>query len=128
MFLIKWAFWIGLVVLLLPTDERQQARFYETAALTVERVSTFCDRNPKTCAMSSDLWASFVKKAEFGARMAYDLAVSQMRKTQEPVPQTQPANAPRQATPRLQQAPTRGTLTADDLAPAWRGHVQRTGT
>ena len=73
MFLIRAAFWIGLVVLLLPTDERQQARLYGTATSTVERVTTFCDRNARTATVGADVWAAFVKKAEFGARMAVEL-------------------------------------------------------
>ena len=70
MFLIRVGFWVGLAVLLLPTDERQQARLYSTAVTTVERVTTFCDRNAQACAAGAELWAIFVKKAEFGARMA----------------------------------------------------------
>ena len=35
MFLIRVAFWLGLAVVLLPTDERQQARLYNTAVATV---------------------------------------------------------------------------------------------
>ena len=76
MFFIRLAFWLGLVVLLLPSDERQQQRLYAAAVATVERATTFCDRNPKVCAASGDLWAMFLKKAEFGARMAIDIAGS----------------------------------------------------
>src|SRR5262249_25618653 len=73
MFLIRAAFWIGLVVLLLPTDEHQQARLYGAATTAVERVTTFCHRNAKTCEVGSQVWAAFLKKAEFGARMAFEL-------------------------------------------------------
>jgi len=76
MFLIRAAFWIGLVVLLLPTDANQQARLYGAAAATVERVTTFCDRNSRTCEVGSEVWAAFLKKAEFGARMAFELITS----------------------------------------------------
>ena len=59
MFLIRVGFWVGLAVLLLPTDERQQARLYSTAVTTVERVTTFCDRNAQACAAGAELWAIF---------------------------------------------------------------------
>jgi hypothetical protein len=130
MFLIRAAFWIGLVVLLLPTDERQQARLYGTAVATVERVTTFCERNPQTCATGADLWATFLKKAEFGARIAIDLVTSSGRREPDTGQRAEPASTGgRPASPRSPRAPaSRGTLTPDDLAPPWRGHVQRTGT
>ena len=127
MFLIRVGFWVGLAVLLLPTDERQQARLYGTAVATVERVTTFCDRNAQACAAGAELWATFVKKAEFGARMAIDLVSSSGRKDEDAAsPYSQPASVKGRAEPKPAPA-TRGTLTPADLAPAWRGQVQRTG-
>ncbi len=122
MFLIRVGFWVGLAVLLLPTDERQQARLYSTAVTTVERVTTFCDRNPQTRASGAKPWAIFVKKAEFGARMAIDLVSSSGRQDEDPAaPRTQPASVKNKPAPAA-----RGTLTPADLTPAWRGQVQRT--
>ena len=123
MFLIRVGFWVGLAVLLLPTDERQQARLYSTAVTTVERVTTFCERNAQACAAGAELWAMFVKKAEFGARMAIDLVSSSGRPDEDPAsPRTQPASVKGKPAPAA-----RGTLTPADLTPAWRGQVQRTG-
>ena len=128
MFLIRLAFWLGLVVLVLPTDEGQQARLYQTTVATVERVATFCDRNAGVCAAGTEFWATFVKKAEFGARMAVDLMSASGRKEEAVKPvRVEPANARAQPEPRAT-PPTRGTLTPADLTPPWRGHVQRTGT
>jgi|RhiMethySRZTD1v2_1073278.scaffolds.fasta_scaffold46694_8 hypothetical protein len=130
MFLIRVAFWLGLVVVLLPTDERQQARVYNTAVATVERVTTFCDRNAQACTAGADFWATFVRKAEFGARMAVDLISSGGRKEPEvvPTPVRVESETPRgRPQPRTSPAP-RGTLSPADLTPAWRGQVQRTGT
>ena len=93
MFLIRVGFWVGLAVLLLPTDERQQARLYSTAVTTVERVTTFCDRNAQACAAGAELWAIFVKKAEFGARMAIDLVSTSGRQDEDAASlRTQPAS------------------------------------
>jgi hypothetical protein len=123
MFLIRVGFWVGLAVLLLPTDERQQARLYSTAVTTVERVTTFCDRNAQACAAGAELWAIFVKKAEFGARMAIDLVSSSGRQDEDAASaRTQPASVKGKPAPAA-----RGTLTPADLTPAWRGQVQRTG-
>ena len=107
MFLIRVAFWLGLVVLLLPTDERQQARLYSTAVSTVERVTTFCDRNAQVCSAGADFWATFVRKAEFGARMAVDLISSSGRKEGEgtPAARSEPASVRGRAEPRAHRHP-----------------------
>ena len=117
MFFIRLAFWLGVVVLLLPTDERQQARLYSTASTAVERVSTFCDRNPRACAMGADAWAAFLKKAEFGARLAGDLLGVGGR--QEP-------NAPQNVSTQGKADP-RGTLSPMDMQPSWRAPARRAG-
>jgi len=124
MFLIRIAFWLGVLILLLPTEERQQAKLYETAAATVERVATFCDRNPQTCALTSQFWATFLKKAEFGARVAVDLITSRGAKAEAGVAATTKPDGTPAAEPR---AIPRNSLTRDDLGPSWRPPGQRAG-
>jgi hypothetical protein len=68
MFLIRSAFWLMIIILLLPTDEQQQSKVYGTAEATVKDVVTFCDRNPDTCTTGRDAFQVLVQKAEFGAR------------------------------------------------------------
>ena len=116
MSLIRTAFWLGLVVLILPTDQQQQARLMTTASAAVERVSTFCNRNVSTCATGAQVWATFVKKAEFGFHMAMDLISKRGERRDGDAPaaikvQTQPVT------------PQRGTLKPGDLQPAWRGQT-----
>ena len=116
MFLFRIVFWLGLAVVFLPTEETQQARLYATASATVERIATFCDRNPKTCAAGAEFWSTFVKKAEFGARVAADLITSRGQRSegaaQTAAPRPSGAAA---AEPRPTPAP-RNTLTRDDWA------------
>lgn len=107
MFLIRWAFWIGLIVLVLPTEAAQQERLYHTASTAVHRAATFCERNGEVCAKGGEYWAVFRQKLEFGARMVIDLATERMSGSQ------------RQGAGQMVQ-PT-GTLTPADRAPAWRG-------
>jgi len=118
MLLIRLLFWLALAVLLLPTDERQQARLYDAAAAAIERVASFCDRNGKVCAGAGELWGTFLKKAEFGAHLAIDLMSSPGRREQDF--RALPEPGPARARPRPSSA-VRGTLTPNDLAPAWRG-------
>jgi hypothetical protein len=117
MFFVKLAFWLGVVVMLLPSDEQQQARFYTTATTAVERVTTFCDRNPRTCTLSAEAWSTFLRKAEFGARLAGDLISSGARQSGFDALQ------PHASTQR-----TGGTLTPMDMQPAWRSPSRGFGT
>ena len=80
MFLVRGAFWLGLAVLLLPTEEHKQAKLFNTASTAVERVVTFCDRNAATCQKGAEFWTIFVRKAEFGARLAMEIINERQRK------------------------------------------------
>jgi hypothetical protein len=122
MFFIRLAFWLGVIVMLLPTDQQQQARVYNTAVSAVERASTFCDRNARTCELGAQAWASFLKKAEFGVRLLGDLIASGAR-SNEPEPSAPPL---RQKASVSDNVGTHGTLSAADLQPAWRGPISDT--
>src|SRR5262245_1493138 len=73
LFLIRTAFWLMIIVLLLPTDEQQRSEVYGTAQAAVQDVATFCDRNPETCVRGKDAFGVLVQKAQFGARMLMGL-------------------------------------------------------
>lgn len=106
MFLIRTAFWLSLVVLLLPTDARQQERLYQSASAAVQHATTFCERNAELCARGAEHWATFRQKLDFGARMAMDIASERL------------LGKPRGG---AAAEPTSGGLTPEDLQPAWRG-------
>ena len=88
--------------MLLPSEERNQAKLMSTVTATAERVLTFCDRNAVACQKSAEYWAIFAKKAEFGARMLIDVANERGR----------------QGGPPQQTASTRETLPARPILPA----------
>ena len=71
--LLRIATIVAVGVALLPSDRDQQQRLYERAGSTAQWVVTFCDRNGPTCAKGSEVWSQFVAKAEFGAKLAYDM-------------------------------------------------------
>jgi hypothetical protein len=74
MFVIRIAFWIALIVMVLPSDREQQARLYQTATETIHRAATFCERNAKLCEQGAQHWAVFRTKLEFGAKLVFDMA------------------------------------------------------
>lgn len=100
-------------IALLPSDREKQTELYGRAATAAKWTVTFCDRNADTCAQASTVWDLFLKKAEFGAKLAYD--VIHDNNTPSEGDSTQPA-------PALAKA-TNGTLTNSDLVPKWRGKV-----
>lgn len=113
MSIVRTALLLGVIVAVLPTDEAQQARLYRQVTSAAHWAVTFCDRNAATCTAAGDAWAGFVKKAEFGARLAYDIMQKQLASEHE-TPVAPTADGP--ARPR-----ERGTLAPGDLQPGWRG-------
>lgn len=106
--LFKLAVLGAIVVSILPSDREQQEKLYERASSAATWTMTFCDRNAETCATAAGYWASFVAKAEFGAKLAFDLVQDNQGASQKSA----------DGTPRLI---GRGTLRPEDLKPAWRG-------
>ena len=84
MSILKVGILVAVVVAVLPADREQQAALYDRAASAVHWTATFCDRNGPTCEQAGVLWAGFVKKAQFGAAMAYELATKNSGKAQSP--------------------------------------------
>ncbi len=108
MSIVKIGILVAVVIAVLPSDKEQQARLYDRAATAVHWTATFCDRNGPTCTQAGDFWEAFVKKARFGAQMAYELA---LKYTKGDTGYIAPAS--------MEQS--QGTLTPHDLRPAWRG-------
>lgn len=115
MFLIRTAFWLALVVLLLPTDPRAQSDLKSTVTQLAHRAMTFCERNQATCARANEAWGVFKTKLEFAGRLAGDVVSEHLFGRSEPRPA--PANAPGQ--PSAPQ-PARATLTPGDMSLPWR--------
>ena len=102
-------------VSLLPSDRDKQEQLYARAASATTWAVTFCDRNAATCVQATSLWAEFTKKAEFGAKLALDMA----REKEKAASMThEDGAAPASYEPAVSRA---GTLTPHDMKPAWRG-------
>jgi hypothetical protein len=121
MFLIRTAFWLMIVILLLPTDSKQQAEVYGTAQAAVKDVTGFCDRNPDACAEGKDVFGIFMQKAEFGFEMLMGFIEN---KTAPTASDTEVPAASLDATAEpasWAQSNSQNTLNPEDLAPAWNG-------
>ena len=124
MFLIRTAFWLSLLILLLPTGEQPDTNdqsaslgvgeVYGAAEATYSDLAGFCERNPTVCENSRSAWDTFEKKAKYGAQMVY-------RYLREATPDPEkPQND--QHGPALPAKPgphAAGNLTDSDLIPVW---------
>ena len=115
-FLIRTAFWLTIIVLLLPTDETQRSEVYGTAEAAVKDVASFCDRNPETCAWGKNAFALFVQKAQFGVRMLMDLVSNGTGASDSP--QQSSEISPFEPA-RLNPGGSQDTLSPEDLEEAW---------
>jgi hypothetical protein len=107
MFLIRAAFWLTIVILLLPADPpssetNPQVNAFQAigaARDTVADVSTFCDRNPDTCVTGNAVFDLLARKVRFGVRKVTEYFES-TGETRQP-------------------SPHEGTLTDEDAASPW---------
>ncbi len=121
MFLLRTAFWIGVVLALLPTfgpkqSVPQAASVGATEAVTAASATfadmiQFCNRQPDACAAGVQFASAFGQRAQAGAKMLYDIVGEKLAKADGGA-----ADAPAGDT-----ALSQSTLTSADLALPWRG-------
>jgi hypothetical protein len=120
MFLLRTAFWLMIIILLLPTDDRQRSEVYGTAEAAVKDVTGFCDRNPEACAKGRDVFAVFMQKAEFGAQLLMDFINERTGDDDTgswPVPGSEATAAPAS----WEMGASQDTLSPEDREEAWSG-------
>lgn len=147
--LFRTAIVVAAVVALMSTDRNQQAQVYDKAAAAAKWTVTFCDRNAEACKQGGEMWATFVKKAQFAGQMAVQL-IQEQAASRTGSPGDAPPKARRhdaasrnevplferreQSTERDDDVPLlerrearqdAGTLRQDDMRPEWRGRDQQ---
>jgi hypothetical protein len=109
MILIRIAFWLVILILLLPTSKQEQMAVYGTAESAVKDISSFCDRNPSTCETGAAAFDTFTQKAKFGVKMVTDFVKG--TKSDEA--------AERLASTENGIGDSQSTLTPGDIEPVW---------
>jgi hypothetical protein len=117
-FLLRMAFWLTIVLALLPTGSKQPSasgpqlgEAVSAAGATVSDLRNFCTRNPEACEVGSQTAVMIGQRAQAGAKMLFELFNEHSATgTTGTVDSAKPAN---------------GTLTPSDRAPAWRGTDKR---
>ena len=141
-FLLRMAFWLSVVLMLLPTGSSQPEQTNGVAAsdaisaasATVGDLRQFCTRQPDACTVGTHVATELGYKAQAGAKMLYgflteslapkstgSIAGSRFGKALLDKPASDKPAMDRAAFDRASQ----NTLNSTDLAPAWRGPAPR---
>ena len=113
-FLLRMAFWLCVVCMLLPSGSKTttpESQIGASEAVTlagaaVSDVRGFCERQPDACVTGGKVAVAIGHKAEAGARTLYDFVSKLREKSAE------------KAKPGSQ-----GTLTPADMTPSWHAPV-----
>jgi hypothetical protein len=129
MFLLRTAFWMGLVLALLPTFGAKQATapvpapgFGATEAVTAASATfgdmiQFCSRQPEACAAGAQFASAFGQRAQAGAKMLYEIVGQKLGKADAAADAADASGS----VPTGEAKPSQHTLTSADLVPAWHG-------
>ncbi len=137
-FLLRMAFWLGLVLMLLPSGSSERAapadpvnasEAISAASATVGDLRQFCTRQPDACTVGSHVATALGYKAQAGAKMLYDfLSAALASKEGAKESSKQSAKDSSKDSPKVTGSLASGsdkasqnTLTPADLVPAWRG-------
>lgn len=137
-FLLRMAFWLGVVCVLLPGGSQTSApdaQINATEAVTLASAAVsdargFCERQPDACAVGGKVAIALGHKAEAGARTLYEFITARLTdasasKIAETTPATTGSTVERKPPARTVPVSTRdmGTLKPGDLEPSWRAPV-----
>jgi hypothetical protein len=122
-FLLRMAFWLAVVCVLLPGGSKStspDAQIDASQAVTlasaaVSDVRGFCERQPDACVTGGKVAVALGHKAEAGARTLYEF----ITKIREKSATSEKSNIK----PASGSDTSHGTLTSTDLAPAWHAPV-----
>jgi hypothetical protein len=124
-FLLRMAFWLSVVCVLLPSGGAKStspdAQIDATQAMSmagaaVSDMRGFCDRQPDACVVGGKVAVAIGHKAEAGARTLYEFVTAKLNEKSAPGD-----NAAAKLVPAS--AAGQGTLTSGDMAPAWHAPV-----
>jgi hypothetical protein len=123
-FLLRMAFWLGLVLVLLPREKTPESeklpqigasQAVQAATAAVSDMSQFCKRQPAACEVGGQAATVIGQRAEDGARKLYKIITDKRAsdRTGSIGVTDNTDSSPADLAPR-------DTLTPDDLAAEWR--------
>jgi hypothetical protein len=131
-FLLRAAFWIGLILVLVPSGSNDPSppnqfgagEAISAAATAIADASRFCSRQPDACAVGSQAASAVGQRAQAGAKRLYGIVTEQQRG--EAV--AAPGSAVAPAAPKAESAPlisSQNSLTAADRSIPYRSPQPR---
>ena len=119
-FLLRVAFWLGVVLILLPSGGSQPVPksqvsagdAFTAAQAAVSDMKQFCERQPNVCEVGSQTAVTLGQRAQVGAKMLYEFLHERFGNDETAA--TQPTGS-------VPAKPSQNTLRPADLSPAWRG-------
>ena len=128
-FLLRSAFWLSVVLVLLPSGQSQpsSAAPHATEAVSAAGAALFdmtgfCDRQPGACLTGAQAAVAFGQRAQAGAKMVYEFLSEKAGPANTGSVKAVPS-AIRTVTAKGSQH----TLTPADLKPTWRGPASKNG-
>ncbi len=129
-FLLRVAFWLSIVILLLPSGTARQSNESPAAAPGVGAVEAlsavgaavsdlrqFCSRQPEACVVGSQAAAALGERLQNGAKTLYGFVTERVAEPSVGSIAPKPASRLFNPEPQLSQ----NTLTPEDRAVPWRG-------
>jgi Family of unknown function (DUF5330) len=122
-FLLRMAFWLGLVLVLLPRDKTPESdkqpqvgasEAVSAATAAVSDMSQFCKRQPAACEVGGQAATVIGQRAQAGARKLYQIITDKRA-----ADHTGSIGAVSYAGPSANAGARPDTLTADDLQAEW---------
>ena len=125
-FLLRVAFWLTIVLALLPSGGSQPVgggvkatEAFEAAGAAVSDVSGFCDRQREACAVGAQAAVAIGQRAQAGAKMVFEFLSEH---TSRGV--TRSVSDGKLAARQVPHSPdSQSTLKPSDLDPTWRGPI-----
>lgn len=124
-FLLKAAFWLTIVILLLPSSKAEKPapapkaaapQVVSPAATAAVDRGDFCTREPAVCAAGAQAAAAISQMAKAAAKVVHGFLRDQLDPSATGSVPARGAAQPAAASGKV----SHGTLTPADLAPAWR--------
>lgn len=129
-FLLRMAFWLTIVLALLPSGGSQPTPKLDVSATdamsaakaTVTDMGSFCERQPDACSVGSQTAVAIGQRAQAGAKMLYEYFKGHSGAREGDHAENAVTG---KTTPTPPARPAQQTLSPADLAPAWRGPPPR---
>ncbi|MDQ2955036.1 MAG: DUF5330 domain-containing protein [Pseudomonadota bacterium] len=127
-FVLRSAFWLSVVLVLLPTGKSQPSsappgavEAVSAAGAALSDMTGFCDRQPGACLTGAQAAVAFGQRAQAGAKLVYEF----LSEKAAPADTGSVKAVPGKTITTVTAKPSQHTLTPVDLNPAWRGPASK---